>query len=154
VGKNRQRSGSAGAFLRKGLIMRKSTSVMAASVLLAAGAVSTAPPAAAAQGSLSGEWASIDLDGSNQTLRITGTGSPTYAMLLEDDATSEVCGGAPAALVGTGRLDGDELLMRGIIVCLPGGNALPGEHLDFSFEYDAAADTLTDFTGVVWHRVD
>jgi hypothetical protein len=111
-----------------------------------------APPAFAGQGELAGNWTSVDLDGSHQTLNITGAGNPSYAMFLQDDETSGACGGQPAQLVGLGSADGDELVMLGSLVCLPGGNPIPGTRIFFSFEHDPAADTLTDFTGVVWHR--
>lgn len=133
--------------------MRTATTFLITGVLLAAETALLAPPASAAQGELAGTWASIDLDGSNQTLRITGAGAPAYAMFLSDDATSGACGGPPAKLVGSGRVDGDELLMRGVLVCLPGGNPVGREQFYFAFEHDDAADTLTDSTGVVWHRL-
>lgn len=131
----------------------RTTTALAAGILLAAPTALLVPPAYAAQGDLAGTWTSVDTDGSNQTLRISGTGNPTYAMFLTDDATSGGCGGPPAQLVGTGRVDGDDVLMRGTLVCLPGGNPVPGGHFFFNFEHDDAADTLTDSTGVVWHRL-
>ena len=113
-----------------------------------------APPASAAAGELAGTWTSVDLDGSNQTLRITGAGNPVYAVFLHDDLTSGVCGGASAKLVGHGVADGNELLVQGTLVCVHGGNPIPGERIVFTFEYDEATDELTDFFGVVWERAD
>ena len=109
-----------------------------------------APPAAAAQGDLAGTWTSIDTDGSNQTLTITGSGARVYAMSLFDDSAS-LCDGAPASANGSGRVDGEDLFMRVAAVCLPGGNRLRGV-IDIAFTYDAASDTLTDSFGVVWSR--
>jgi hypothetical protein len=137
---------------QKGHIMRTRIPSVTACVVLIIGAALQAPSAFAAQGNLAGRWTSVDLDGSNQTLMITGTGNPTYAMFLQDDETSGVCDGAPAQLVGPGDVDADRLVMLGTLVCLPGGNPIPGTRIIYSFEHDSAADTLTDFTGVVWHR--
>ena len=120
--------------------------------LLAISAAALAPPATAAAGDLAGTWASEDLDGSNQTLEIKGAGNPVYSVFLRDDFTSGGCGGPPAKLVGSAVADGDGLFAVGTLVCLHGGNAVPGERIFFSFEYDAGTDTLTDFTGVVWER--
>ena len=109
-----------------------------------------APPAVAAQGSLAGDWSSIDTDGSHQTLTITGSGRRVYAMSLSDDAAG-LCGGAPALAIGSGRVEEDQLLMRASAVCLPGGNVLRGV-ISIGFIHDAGADTLTDDFGVVWSR--
>ena len=109
-----------------------------------------APPAVAAQGSLAGAWTSVDTDGSNQTLTITGSGRHGYAISLVDDAAS-LCDGAPALATGSGRVEEEQLLMRAAAVCLPGGNALRGV-ISIGFIYDAGADTLTDDFGVVWSR--
>jgi hypothetical protein len=125
---------------------------MAAGVLLACGLALLAPPASASQGELAGQWTSVDLDGSNQTLRIAGAGTPTYAIFLTDDATSGGCGGPPAKLVGSGRVDGDDLDVVGTLVCESGGNPIPGVRIPVGFTHDDATDTLLDFSGVVWHR--
>jgi hypothetical protein len=111
----------------------------------------TGQPASATSGDVAGTWTSIDHDGSNQTLDVMGSGNNVYAISLFDDSATSACDGAPAKLVGTGVLDGEELSMRGTVVCLPGGNQFRFR-IDFGFEYDAQADTLTDVTGVVWHR--
>lgn len=109
-----------------------------------------ASPAVAGQGSLAGDWASIDTDGSHQTLTITGSGRRVYAMSLLDDAAG-LCGGAPALATGSGSVEEHQLLMRASAVCLPGGNALRGV-ISIGFVHDAGADTLTDDFGVVWSR--
>lgn len=110
-----------------------------------------APPAAAAQGELAGTWTSIDTDGSNQTLTITGSGKRAYAVSLFDDSATTLCDGGPALATGSGRVDGDDLFTRVAAVCLPGGNRLRGL-IEIAFTYDAATDTLTDNFGVVWSR--
>lgn len=121
--------------------------------VLAWSATLLASPASAAPGDLAGTWASVDLDGSNQTLDINGAGNPVYSVFLRDDFTSGGCGGPPAKLVGHGLADGDALFVVGTLVCLPGGNPIPGERLGLVFEYDVATDTLTDDSGVVWERI-
>lgn len=120
--------------------------------MLTVGAVVLAPLASATAGDLAGTWASVDVDGSNQTLQIKGAGNLVYSMFLRDDFTSGSCGGPAAKLVGHAVTDGNGLFMLGTLVCHHGGNPFPGERIFFSFEYDAATDTLTDFTGVVWER--
>lgn len=109
-------------------------------------------PASAAEGPLAGTWVSVDIDGSNQTLTLHGAGKQSYAAFLRDDFTSGVCGGPPAKLAGTALVDGDELLVRGTLVCLPGGNPVPRVRVAVGFAYDAQTDTLTDEAGVVWER--
>ena len=121
---------------------------------LALGAAVAASPASAAPGDLAGTWTSVDHDGSNQTLAIRGAGNPVYALFLTDELASQACGGRPAKLVGSAVADGNELFTVGTLVCRPGGNPFPGTRIFFGFEYDAATDTLTDSTGVVWERVN
>jgi hypothetical protein len=116
------------------------------------GVAVVAPPATASGGQLAGTWTSVDTDGSHQTLRVRGAGTPGYAVTLRDDFTSGVCGGPPAKLVGHGRALESGLLVVGTLVCLHGGNPVPGERIVFEFLYDAAGDTLTDDSGVVWER--
>jgi hypothetical protein len=111
-----------------------------------------AAPASAKPGHLAGNWASVDLDGSNQTLRIKGAGKHVYSTFYRDDRTSGICGGSPAKVVGRAVAQGNELAVRGTLVCLPGGNPLPGQKVIVSYEYDAGTDTLTDSWGVVWER--
>jgi hypothetical protein len=115
-------------------------------------AVVAAPPASAKPGNLAGSWVSVDLDGSNQTLRIKGAGNHVYAMFYRDDRTSGICGGTPAKVTGRGVAEGNELAARGTLVCLPGGNPLPGQRVAVQYHYDAGTDTLTDSWGVVWQR--
>ena len=124
-----------------------------ASGILALGAMVLTPPASAAPGNLAGSWTSVDTDGSHQTLRIRGSGTPVYAMFFRDDQTSGACGGPPAKVVGHAVVRGRELLVRGTLVCLRGGNPLPGERITIGLHHDAGSDTLTDDAGVVWTRV-
>jgi hypothetical protein len=131
---------------------RRLAATLAIAVSMLASATVLATPASAAAGDLAGSWTSIDLDGSNQTLKLKGAGNPVYSAFLRDDFTSGVCGGPPAKLVGHAAADGNGLLMRGTLVCLHRGNPVPGVRVVFSFEYDPANDTLTDDSGVVWER--
>ena len=130
---------------------RRSTLAVGLSVL-ALGAAALAPPASGAPGPLAGTWTSVDVDGSNQTLRVKGAGNPVYAMTLRDDFTTGACGGPPAKVVGRARVDGDTLVMRGTLVCLHRGNPIPGQRVTISFDYHAGSDTLTDDARVVWVR--
>ena len=109
-----------------------------------------APPAVAAQGELAGTWTSLDTDGSNQTLTISGSGNRVYAISLFDESAS-LCGGAPALAHGPGRVEEDQLFMLAAATCLPGGNVLR-DVIEIGFIYDAGTDTLTDDFGVVWTR--
>lgn len=144
------RAGTLGATRAVG--RRFSTTVGIAAAVLAFVVTALVPPASARAGTLTGTWTSVDLDGSNQTMRITGAGNPVYSVFLRDDFTTGACGGPPAKLVGHGVSDGHEFFGRGTLVCLHRGNPIPGVRVPFSFEYDAAADTLTDGGGVVWER--
>ena len=110
-----------------------------------------ATSATAADGPLAGTWASVDDDGSNQTLTITGTGARVYAMVYVDDAATGVCGGAPAKVTGPGYTTDDGVVLLGALTCMPGGN--PFRHrIDIPYVYDGSTVTLTDGFGVEWHR--
>lgn len=123
-----------------------------AAMVVVVGAAVGAGPASAAEGTLAGTWVSVDTDGSNQTLTLHGAGNPSYSAFLRDDFTTAVCGGPPAKLVGTARAAGDVVFVQGTLVCLPGGNPLPGVRVAIGFAYDAQTDTLTDDFGVAWDR--
>ena len=130
--------------------MRARNLLMATTVAVALGGA-LAPAATAAPGDLAGTWTSTDLDGSSQRLDVNGSGNHGYSMFLYDDEATSACGGDPARLTGTGQMDGDTLTMTGSLTCLPGGNVLRFR-IDYVFVYSAGADTLTDASGVVWHR--
>jgi hypothetical protein len=131
----------------------KSALSIAASVVIAAVGFAVAPSASAASGPLAGTWTSVDNDGSNQVLDISGSGNRAYSMAYTDDAATGACGGDPARISGPGFVEGEDLLMVGSIVCLPGGNGLR-ERISIFFDYDAGSDTLTDDFGIVWQRAD
>lgn len=133
--------------------MQRATLTMATCVILASASAVLAPTAAsAASGALAGTWASLDTDGSNQVLDITGSGRQAYSMVYVDDSATGACDGNPAQLAGPGFVDGSDLLMVATLVCLPGGNVI-GTRLAINFHYDAGTDTLNDSLGIVWHRV-
>ena len=132
--------------------MKSATLSMAASVILAAASAVIAPAAASAtSGSLAGTWTSIDADGSNQTLEISGSGLNVYAMTYVDESATSACGGNPAQLSGPGFVDGSDLVMVATLVCRPGGNDLR-TRISIRFDYDAGTDTLTDAFEIVWQR--
>lgn len=131
---------------------RRTVIGVVAAIAAVVGVAVDAGPASAAEGTLAGTWTSVDLDGSNQTLTLHGAGNPWYSSFLFDDFTSGVCGGPPAKLVGTAVADGDEVFVRGTLVCLGSGNPIPGIRVGFVLTYDAEDDTLVDEGGVVWER--
>ena len=118
--------------------------------LTLAGAVAPAT-ASAASGPLAGTWASVDTDGSNQTLDIRGSGAHVYSMFYVDDAATGACGGDPAQVTGPGYVDGDTVTMVGVLTCRPGGNVIRSR-IVIGFVYDSSTEDLTDDFGVVWHR--
>jgi len=131
--------------------MRRFVLAVTCSVMLALVSSGAVSPASAQQGVLSGTWTSVDIDGSSQQLRISGSGQGRYGTVLFDDSASQACGGAPARFVGSGSADGTTLQMTGTVVCLPGGNVL-GSRITLSFVHSTTTDTLTDESGVVWYR--
>ena len=109
-----------------------------------------APASAAAEASpFAGTWASIDTDGSNQTMKISGSTKGALGVRYFDDVAT-VCGGDAARFAGTGRVDGDVLEADVLLVCIPGGNVFG--HITIEATYDASTDTLSDPSGVVWTR--
>ena len=134
-------------------LKRSSTIVMAASMMMVTMLSSTGPAAAESRDFL-GRWTSIDSDGSHQTLWIRGTAAHdprNVAITYQDDFASQACDGDPAKVTGTGRFDGDVLVMRGALTCTPGGNWIHGR-IDLGYTYDSGNDTLVDFDGIVWER--
>ena len=73
-----------------------------------------APPASAASGPLAGTWTSVDIDGSNQTLDIMGSGSHAYSMIYSDESATNACDGDPAVVSGPGFVDGDHFSRSGL----------------------------------------
>lgn len=114
---------------------------------LAASAL-TLSPAHAAEG-FAGRWTATDGDGSNLSLSINGSGARYGVREVDDAATA--CGGAPASVSGSGKADGDLLVVQATLACEPGGNIFR-HRIEITFTHNATPDTLTDNDGVVWSR--
>ena len=108
---------------------------------------------------LVGTWASVDADGSSQTMEIRAVDGGRYAIVVNDEAAT-VCSGVPATMTGTGQLDGAGLVIAApVLECDDGSTPVPvdGSSLedavrDYTVVYDAETATLTDSFGVEWHR--
>ena len=132
--------------------MKRAPLTLATAALLATASAFLAPTAASGvSGTLAGTWTSTDTDGSTQTLDITGSGRHAYSMVYVDESATGACAGDPAQVTGPGFVEGEDLVMVGTLVCLPGGNGLR-TRISIFFDYDAGADTLTDSFGIVWER--
>lgn len=106
---------------------------------------------------LIGDWVSVDIDGSNQTLSVSGGAGGTFDVSLEDFGAT-VCGTNPAtgalfAATANGSLTGSGNDLTGImpLYCQKNPPTFFGNP-EFHFTYDAVTDTLTDSIGVTWHR--
>lgn len=132
--------------------MRRLLLAVGCSLALALATVGAAGDAVAAQNTtFGGTWTSTDNDGSNQALRVAGSGKGAYAMFMYDDSATGACDGRPAHVVGKGVPEGSSVLMAATLTCLPGGNVIR-HRISVQFFYSAGKDTLTDEFGVVWHR--
>ena len=131
--------------------MKKLLLVATSSMVLALVPFATNTVASASGNAFQGSWTSIDVDGSNQLLTVRGSGQGRLAMFLFDDSATTACPGLPAHLQGSGVVAGAHLNMRGTLTCIPGGNPLAGR-VSLDFVYHSGSDTLTDNTGVRWHR--
>ena len=108
-----------------------------------------APGSAAEASPFAGTWTSIDTDGSNQTMKISGATAGSLGVRYYDDVAT-VCGGDPARFAGTGRVDGDVLEADVLLFCIPGGNVFG--HITIEATDDSSTDTLSDPNGAVWTR--
>jgi hypothetical protein len=132
--------------------MRKIVLVAICSAVLTAVALGASAAASPRDDAFRGTWTSIDVDGSNQTLAIQGSGQTGHhAMFLFDDSATTACDGSPAHLQGSGVVEGDSLVMIGTLTCMPGGNPLRGR-TSVGFVHDPGTDTLSDDSGVTWYR--
>ena len=123
---------------------------VAAALVLGAQAL-VAAPAFAVESGFTGTWTSVDTDGSNQVMTISGASAHTRAVMLFDDAGT-ICGGAPTLVSGVGTIDENILWVDVTVKCLPGGNPIHAR-VGIAFVYDEASDTIGEPSGVVWHRV-
>ena len=118
------------------------------------------PPPNGPQSPLVATWVAIESDGSTHTATFTISGEGVVEMVANDDYAS-VCSGAPSTMTGTGRSEGDTMVVipEPIFTCDDGSQpeALSGPPLDeqlqnLTFTYDPERDTLTDNFGTVWTR--
>ncbi len=112
----------------------------------------------------SGVWVSTDIDGSAQTMEIKGVGDGSVEVRIQEAAWDGAivragkvaCGVAATTLTGTGELDGSGELVVTVaaVTCVDGSEPVvsAGELADLRFAREAGSDTLTDDSGVVWHR--
>jgi hypothetical protein len=107
-----------------------------------------------------GSWVTSDADGSTPTMTIQVSEDGTVEILVVDDLAS-VCSGAPSTMTGTGRLEGETMLVipAPVLTCDDGSvpEALSGPPLaeqlrDLTFTHDLGSDTLSDNHGSAWHR--
>lgn len=140
-------------------MFKRSMIVVAVGVLL--GALGPLPAGAEHADPFQGTWRAVDVDGSNLWLTVSEDETPDLTV-LDDNVTGGLCewGGEPrgAGIVeGTGEVSGDGSTLHGIFTflrCL----ADDAEHVldppvEGDFVHDAGTDTLTDTSGVVWHRL-
>lgn len=106
-----------------------------------------------------GEWVSIDLDGSPQTMTIERTEENVHEIVIHDRGAT-VCSGAPATMTGSGQvLTASELIVHAEITC---DDASPPSLADrdravlahLTFIDDPETGRLADSTGVVWWPAD
>jgi hypothetical protein len=132
---------------RRGLVLAALAGAIVAAVV--AVAVYTLSGDSEPEAPFAGSWASIDHDGSNQTLEVEGLAEAgSYDLTLEDDDAQEACRGGPVTGKGFGTADGTSLSTMIRLTCAS------GPELEFPVEwtYRAADDTLVDIEGVVWSR--
>jgi hypothetical protein len=126
---------------------------LALSILIAAVLV---VGAAAAPDPFKGNWYSVDIDGSNQTLLIGGGPGSSYHVRYYDDGAS-VCGWTPGAsglaASANGSLSASGFVLSGSmpVYCLTSPRTF-WDNSAFAFTYNPATDTLTDLSFVTWHR--
>ncbi len=112
--------------------------------------------AAAAPDPFKGTWYSVDIDTSNQTLRIGGGPGSSYHARYYDEGAS-VCGWIPGAsgpaASANGSLSATGLVLSGSlpVYCLTSPRTFYGDG-SFTFTYDPGTDTMLDSWGVTWHH--
>ena len=139
--------------------MRKSHVFLMTAVILVLISAVFVTAAAAKKDAFSGNWYSTDVDGSHQTLMITGGGGDMRHVKYYDDGAS-VCGvdpGPPPVILfaakakGMLTLSGNTLGGTLPVICV---TTPPTFYADtpFSFVYDPLTDTLLDGQGITWVR--
>lgn len=104
-----------------------------------------------------GNWVSQDRDGSSQVLSLGYGGDGSYSLTLVDDGAT-ACGTGTndvplyaANASGSATFDGTTLSASFEVIC-QNADATNLGGFEFAWTYDAASDTLTDVTGVIWQR--
>lgn len=105
-----------------------------------------------------GEWESIDVDGSHQTLAIEMISSGKYSFYYHDSGAS-ICGtdaNGPiyaAELEAVGTVEENILSGTGDLICQDGSGTSAGV-FTLTFAFDPITDTISDGWGVTWNRLD
>jgi hypothetical protein len=124
--------------------------VVSAALLLAAAVPAAASPAHPFRGN----WKGIDLDGSSISLWIVEearSGGKVFEVRAHDDRTGPWCGG-PARMTAIGALTSDTTIEVSMIWwCLPSADSW-WLFLPDVLTYDAATDTISDGSGVIYTR--
>jgi hypothetical protein len=109
---------------------------------------------------LQGTWVATDADGSTPTMTVQVAEDGVVEIVVLDDLAS-VCSGAPSTMTGTGRLEGETVLVipAPVLTCDDGTEpqALNGADLEeilrnLTFTQDTVNDTLRDNIGSLWTR--
>ncbi len=100
-------------------------------------------------------WTTTDVDGRTRTLVIRASGEDTYEITVQNHLAL-FCSGAPSTLTGTGQIYGSavpKLVINSPEVTCDDGTEPKAEGFvleeifpDLTFEYDPAADVLTNFS--------
>jgi hypothetical protein len=98
--------------------------------------------------SIEGRWASVDLDGSAQTVDVVAIASNTYRVTHHDAYASTCPGGGPVTVSDEAPLSDNTLAIKHRIIC-PGGRVY---QIDYWYRYDPDTDTLTDVNDITWRR--
>lgn len=117
-------------------------------------------PASDPESPFLGTWVTADLDGSTPTMILEASTDGVVEIVVVDDYAA-VCSGAPSTMIGTGRFEGDSVVVipAPVLTCDDGSQpeALSGPPLEeqlpnLTFTYDPESDILTDNFGLVWDR--
>ncbi len=116
-------------------------------------------PVAALQSPFRGTWVTTDADESTPTMVVQVSTDGVIEIVVLDDLAS-VCSGAASTMTGTGRLEGDNVLviLAPVLTCDDGTELQPSsgtpleELREPTFTHDSESDTLTDNLGSRWSR--
>ena len=108
-----------------------------------------------------GTWVGMDVDGSSQTMDIQFLEDERYRVEISDDSAG-VCSGAPSTMSGTGRIENGALVVPApTFTCDDRTTPAPVEGAsveqslrDYTLDYSAESETLSDSIGVLWSRPD